>query len=387
MRQFNYKANDPKTKKDVKGTIQAETELAAGKLLIEQGLTPISIEEYDDSNPIEKFRNQVTTKDKIVFTRQFATLIGAGLPLAAALRTLAEQTDNKGMRNIIDEVLADIESGKNLTDACAKHPEVFDKVYLALLAAGEMSGTLDLSLKRLATQQEKDEAVMSKIRGALTNPLITLAVIIAVIVFLMIEVVPQVRDLYDSLGEELPVLTAVMVAGANFLMNQWWLLLIIIGIIVWAILMFRKTELGMRWAAIFKLNVPLFKGLFQRLYMGRFARTMQNLLSTGVSMLDSMQISADAMNNVVLKEEIDKAEVKVRAGKPLSEALREADYILPLVPQMASIGEESGKIDEMLGKAAQVYEDEVDEQVARISSLIEPIMMVLLAGMAGGIIG
>ena len=387
MRQFNYKANDPKAKKDVKGTIQAETELAAGKLLIEQGLTPISIEEYDDSNPIEKFRNQVTTKDKIVFTRQFATLIGAGLPLAAALRTLAEQTDNKGMRNIIDEVLADIESGKNLTDACAKHPEVFDKVYLALLAAGEMSGTLDLSLKRLATQQEKDEAVMSKIRGALTNPLITLAVIIAVIVFLMIEVVPQVRDLYDSLGEELPVLTAVMVAGANFLMNQWWLLLIIIGIIVWAILMFRKTELGMRWAAIFKLNVPLFKGLFQRLYMGRFARTMQNLLSTGVSMLDSMQISADAMNNVVLKEEIDKAEVKVRAGKPLSEALREADYILPLVPQMASIGEESGKIDEMLGKAAQVYEDEVDEQVARISSLIEPIMMVLLAGMAGGIIG
>lgn len=389
MKRFTYKASDPKTKKDVKGVIQAETERAAGKLLIEQGLSPISIEEESEGGLFSKLfqNNKVTSKDKIVFTRQFATLIGAGLPLAAALRTLSEQTENKAMRAIIDEVLADIEAGTNLTDACAKHPEVFDKVYLALLSAGEMSGTLDLSLKRLATQQEKDAAVLSKIRSALTNPLITLAVIIAVIIFLMLEVVPQVKDLYESLGEELPALTSVMVSGADFLIHQWWVLLIVIGGIVWFFMWFRKTDTGIRFAAKFKLNVPLFKGLFRRLYMGRFARTMQNLLSTGVAMLDSMQISADAMNNVTLKEEIDKAEKKVQAGKPLSEALKDADYVLPLVPQMASIGEESGKIDEMLGKAAQVYEDEVDEQVARISQMIEPIMMVLLAVMAGGIIG
>lgn len=387
MRRFTYKATDPKAKKDVKGVIQAETERAAGKLLVEQGLAPISIEEEQEGGFFSKFQSKVTTKDKIVFTRQFATLIGAGLPLAGALRTLSEQTENKAMRAIIDEILADVESGQNLTDACAKHPEVFDKVYLALLAAGEMSGTLDLSLKRLATQQEKDASVMSKIRSALTNPLITLAVIVAVIVFLMIEVVPQVKDLYESLGEELPALTAVMVAGADFLMHQWWVILIIIGGIVWFFIWFRKTETGTRAAANLKLNVPLFKGLFLRLYMGRFARTMQNLLSTGVAMLDSMKISAEAMNNIVLQDQIEKAEKKVQAGRPLSEALKEADYILPLVPQMASIGEESGKIDEMLGKAAQVYEDEVDEQVARISQMIEPIMMVLLAVMAGGIIG
>lgn len=387
MRRFEYKATDPKAKKTVKGTIQAETEREAGKLLIEQGLSPVTIEEEGEDGVLAKLSNQVTTKDKIVFTRQFATLIGAGLPLAASLRTLSEQTQNKGMKMIIDEILADVESGKNLTDACAKHPEVFDKVYLALLSAGEMSGTLDVSLKRLATQQEKDEAVMSKIRSALTNPLITLVVIVVVIVFLMIEVVPQVEDLYESLGEELPALTAMMVAAANVLIHQWWIILIVVGGLVWFFLAFRKTETGIRFSASFKLHVPLFKGLFLRVYMGRFARTMQNLLSTGVSMLDSMKISAEAMDNVVLQGEIEKAEKKVQAGKPLSEALKEANYILPLVPQMASIGEESGKIDEMLGKAAQVYEDEVDEQVARISQMIEPLMMVLLAGMAGGIIG
>ena len=389
MRRFTYKATDPKTKKTLKGVIQAETERSAGKLLIEQGLSPILIEEEQEGGFLSNLfhNNKVSSKDKIVFTRQFATLIGAGLPLSAALRTLSEQTDSKPMRAIIDEILADVEGGTNLTDACAKHPEVFDKVYLALLSAGEMSGTLDLSLKRLATQQEKDAAVMSKIRSALTNPLITLAVIIAVIIFLMLEVVPQVKDLYESLGEELPALTAVMVAGAEFLIHQWWVILIVVAVIVWFFIWFRKTDTGQKAAATVKINVPLFKGLFLRLYMGRFARTMQNLLSTGVAMLDSMNISAEAMNNMVIQEQIDKAEKKVQAGRPLSEALKEADYILPLVPQMASIGEESGKIDEMLGKAAQVYEDEVDEQVARISQMIEPIMMVLLAVMAGGIIG
>lgn len=388
MQRFNYKVLDPKTKKEVKGVIQAETERAAGKLLVEQGYTPLTITDVnDDVGIFSKFKNKVATKDKIIFTRQFATLIGAGLPLAAALRTLSEQTESKPMRAIVDEIIADVEAGKSLTESCSKHPKVFDKVYLALLSAGETSGTLDVSLKRLATQQEKDAAVMSKIRSALTNPLITLAVIIAVVIFLMIEVVPQVEDLYDSMGEELPVLTAILVAGANFLMHQWWVILIVVIAIVWFFAWFRKTDAGVRAAAGFKLNVPLFKGLFQRLYMGRFARTMQNLLSTGVSMLDSMQISAEAMNNVVLQDQIEKAEKKVRAGKPLSESLKEADYILPLVPQMASIGEESGKIDEMLGKAAQVYEDEVDEEVARISQLIEPIMMVILAVMAGGIVG
>ena len=387
MRRFTYKARDSKTGKMTTGAIQAETERAAGKLLIEQGLTPEKITEEREDGLLDKVKNRIRNKDVIVFTRQFATLIGAGLPLSNSLRTVAGQTENDAMKKVIEEILAEVEAGKSLTDSFSKYPEVFNNVYISLIRAGEASGTLDTSLKRLAEQQEKDEAMMSKIRGALTYPAIVLLVIIAVIVFMVIVVVPQVQGLYDDLGKELPFLTALLVQLANFLISCWWLVLIVLVVGIYFVAQFRKTDTGIRWAALIKLNVPLFKGMFRRLYMARFARTMQNLLSAGVSMLDSLKISADAMNNVILKKEIDEAAKKVQQGKPLSETLAGKDYILPLVPQMASIGEQSGKIDEMMGKAAQVYEDELDEQIRTISTLIEPVLMVVMAILVGGMVG
>ncbi len=387
MQRFIYKARDGKTGKIVKGSIQAETERAAGKLLIEQGYTPQTIEEEDEGF-FAKFQNKVTTKDKIVFTRQFATLIGAGLPLSTSLQTVAEQTESKPMRRIIEEVLADVEGGSTLYDSFLKHPEVFDNVYLSLISAGEASGTLDESLKRLATQQEKDADMMSKIRGALTYPSIVLVVILVVVIFMLIEVVPQVEGLYEDLGKELPTLTMIMVHAARFLMNFWWLIIIIVGGLLWAAIQFARTETGRRFFARFKLHVPMFKGLFLRLYSARFARTSQILLATGVAMLDTLRISGNAINNEIMEEEIDKTANMVKSGHPLSESLREnSEYILPLVPQMASIGEQSGKIDEMLGKAAQVYEDELDEQIRTLSTMIEPILMVIMAVIVGGMVG
>lgn len=387
MQRFIYKARDGKTGKIVKGSIQAETERAAGKLLIEQGYTPQMVEEEGQSFT-DKLQNKVSSKDLIVFTRQFATLIGAGLPLSNSLRTVAEQTTSKPMRRVIEEVLADVEAGKTLYDSFAKHPEVFDHVYLSLISAGEASGTLDDSLKRLAMQQEKDADMMSKIRGALTYPAIVLVVILVVVVFMLIEVVPQVQGLYEDLGKELPVLTSVLVEVAEFLMNFWWLVLIILGGVAWAFLQFMRTETGKHFFARFKLHVPMFNKLFLRLYSARFARTAQILLATGVSMLDSLQISGSSVNNEVIEDEIKQVSEEVRSGHSLSESLREhGEYILPLVPQMASIGEQSGKIDEMLGKAAQVYEDELDEQIRTISTLIEPILMIVMAVLVGGMVG
>lgn len=387
MQRFIYKARDGKTGKIVKGSIQAETERAAGKLLIEQGYTPQTVEEEGQSFT-DRFQNKVSSKDLIVFTRQFATLIGAGLPLSNSLRTVAEQTTSKPMRRVIEEVLADVEAGKTLYDSFAKHPEVFDHVYLSLISAGEASGTLDDSLKRLAMQQEKDADMMSKIRGALTYPAIVLVVILVVVVFMLIEVVPQVQGLYEDLGKELPVLTSVLVEVAEFLMNFWWLVLIILGGVAWAFLQFMRTETGKHFFARFKLHVPMFNKLFLRLYSARFARTAQILLATGVSMLDSLQISGSSVNNEVIEDEIKQVSEEVRSGHSLSESLREhGEYILPLVPQMASIGEQSGKIDEMLGKAAQVYEDELDEQIRTISTLIEPILMIVMAVLVGGMVG
>ena len=285
-----------------------------------------------------------------------------------------------------EDILSQVEAGKTLMEACSKHPDVFDQVYLSLIQAGEASGTLDLALKRLADQKEKDEGMISKIRGAMTYPAIVLLVIIAVVVFMIVLVVPQVKNLYSDMGKELPIATQILVGLSDFVINQWYIVLVAVAIAVWVFIQFRKTDTGKRWLAIVKLNIPMFKNLFLRLYNARFARTMQMLLSTGVALLDSMRMSGEATNNIVYFEQIKMAMEKVQAGKPLSEALKDKKYMMPLVPQMASIGEESGKIDDMLGKAAQVYEDELDEQIAAISTMIEPILMVIMALLIGGIV-
>ena len=388
MKKFSYKVKDRVTGKIIKGEISADSQRAAGKALIDQGyILQDDIYEVGQENALARFMNRITTKDKIVFTRQFATLIGAGLPLAQALRTVSEQTENKKMRSVVDDILASVESGSSLKDAFSKFPDVFDKVYLALIAAGEMSGTLDESLRRVATQQEKDAAMMSKIRGALTYPVIVLVVIGLVMTFMMVQVVPQVKQLYKDMHQELPFATQILIGISDFIINFWWLVLVGIGVAGYFFRQYLKTESGIKFAANFKLNVPLFSPLFRKLYMARFARTGQLLLSTGVAMLDMLNICGDAMNNVIVKKSIDEAGKLVQGGKSLSESLKGKDYILDMVPQMINIGEQSGKIDEMLGKTAQVYEDELDEQIKAISTLIEPILMVVMALMAGGLIG
>ncbi|MBR5939180.1 type II secretion system F family protein [Candidatus Saccharibacteria bacterium] len=386
MKRFSYKAKDKSTGKLIKGNIQAENERTAGRLLIEQGYVPESISEQGTG--LLSKGNRITTKDRIMFTRQMATLIGAGLPLAASLRTVVEQTQNKSMKNIAEEILANVEAGKSLHESFSHYPQVFNGVYLALIQAGEASGTLDLALKRLADQEEKDAAMMSKIRGALVYPGIILAVIIAVLAFMMIAVVPQVEDLYNDMHQELPGLTNILVDITNFFGSFWWLiLLIVIGIIGGIYYSVKYTTPGRKAMDAFKINVPIFGGLFRKLYVSRFARTCEMMLATGVPMLDSVKISINAVNNVVVEEEYSKALESIKGGKPLSKSLKDREYMLPLVHQMASIGEESGKIDEMLGKAAQVYENELDEQINNISTMIEPILMVVMAGLIGVVVG
>lgn len=387
MKRFTYKAKDTKTGKIVSGDIQAENEYAAGRLLISQGLAPQKVKEEKRGGIFAKFTDRVSSKQRIIFTRQFATLIGAGLPLSDSLRMVAEQTEDKPTKAMIEDVLAQVEGGKTLHEAFAKYPDVFNRLYLSLVEAGEASGTLDQSLKRLADQQEKDANMLSKIRGAMTYPAIVLLVIVVVIIFMMVSVVPQVESLYADMGEELPVMTQILVNASNFVMDFWWLILVLLVIAVWFVSQFRKTAVGQRWGALLKLNAPIFKGLFQRLYNARFARTAQMLLSSGVPMLEAIHISSEAMNNVILEKEMEEVAEMVRSGKPLSAGLKGRDYILPLVPEMAATGEQSGKIDEMLGKAAKVYEDELDERIAAISTMIEPILMVALALVAGGIVG
>jgi type II secretory pathway component PulF len=388
MKRFNYRAREKSTGKQVKGSIQADTERLAGRLLVQQDLIPDSIIEEGATNPFTKFNNRITTKDHIMFTRQLATLIGAGLPLSASLRTVVEQTENKGMQAVGEEILAATESGKSLYEAFSAHPNVFNGVYLALIQAGEKSGTLDIALARLADQEEKDAAMLGKIRGALVYPAIILVVIIAVLLFMMFAVVPQVRDLYADMNKELPGLTQALVSMTDFVVNFWWLILIIlVGGTAGLAFFVKRTPLGKKIADSFKIHVPLFGGLFRKLYVSRFARTAEMLLSTGVPMVDSVNIAIESVSNSVVEAEYSKAIELIKGGKSLSEALEDREYMLPLVPQMTGIGEESGKIDEMLGKAAKVYEDELYEQIENISTMIEPILMVVMAGLIGVVVG
>lgn len=386
MKTFVYTARDAETKKIVHATVQADSEREAAKVLIAQDMSPLSIAEQSSSSLLEKLTQRITTKDKVNFTRQLATLVEAGLPLTQSLRTIADQTKNKKMQVVVQEVIASVEGGKSLGDAFEKHPQVFDKVYLALVRAGELSGTLDEALKRVADQQEKDEAIMRRIRGAMYYPVIVLFVIILVLIFMLVTIVPQIDQLYAGLNKELPLLTKLLVGTASIIKNFWWLIIIVVGAIVYFMGQYFKTDSGIRVADALKLNTPLISNLFRKLYMARFTRTAETLLVTGVPMLDMLRITSDAVNNVHIAKGIDAAAERVKGGMALSKAIADQDYFTSLVPQMIKIGEQSGRISQMLGKVANVYEDELDEQIKALSTIIEPVLMVVMALMAGGIV-
>ena len=387
MRKFNYEARDKATDTIIKSIVQAESEMAAARVLTEQGFVPLDIKEVDESGGLfGSLTRRVTTKDKVVFTRQLATLIGAGLPLSQSLRTVLEQTENKKLQEIIQEIIADVEGGRQLSDSFGKHPEIFDKIYLSLVTAGEASGTLDQALKRVASQQEKDAAMVSKIRGAMTYPAIVLAVIMGVMLFMLLVVVPQVEKLYSDMHKTLPFLTAALIAVAKFTASFWWAELILLVGVIYFTRQYAKTGPGTRAFDTLKLNMPFVGSMFRKLYMARFTRTGQTLLATGVPMLDMLDLTATGVNNTIIEASIRRTAEKVKGGRALSVSLSREDYILPMVPQMIKIGEQSGKIDEMMGKTAQVYEDELDEEIRNISTAIEPVLMVVLAIVAGGMV-
>jgi type IV pilus assembly protein PilC len=323
----------------------------------------------------------------VIFTRQLATLINAGLPLSQSLATVEEQTTNKALKRVVGGIIADVEGGSSMANAFAKYPKVFNQVFVALVRAGETSGTLDKSLERLADQQEHDAEIMSKIKGAMAYPAIVLAVIVLVIGFMLMTVVPQVKQLYIDMKKELPFLTDMLVKTADFAIKYWWAVLLVMIGGIFLLRRYIQTDSGRRMMDQFKLNVPLFGNLFRKLYMARFARTAETLLATGVPLLETLKICSQAVNNVIVSEEILRAADRVKGGKPLSTALIGEDYILPFMPQMVKIGEQSGGIDAMLSKVATYYENEVDAAIKTISTAIEPILMVALAGMAGIMVG
>lgn len=387
MLTFAYKARDIASNRIVKSTVQAESEAEAGRLLMNRNLVPLDIvPEVNKKSFLSGLQNRITTKDKVIFSRQLATLINAGLPLSQSLHTVQEQTANKKLKAIVQEIISSVEGGRSLAASFAEH-HIFDELFIALVAAGEVSGTLDKALERIANQQEKDAEIANKVRGAMVYPAIVLVVIMGVIIFMLTTVVPQVENLYKSLNKELPLLTKLMVTAAHAMTQYWWVLLIALGIGIYFLRRYLSSPAGKRQFDTLKLNLPLFKDLFRKLYMARFARTAETLIMSGVPMLEMLKISANSSGNIPVKESILRAGEKVKTGKSLSDSLKTEPYILALVPQMIGIGEQSGGIDTMLGKAATFYENEVDNAIKTISTAIEPVLMVVLAVVAGGMVG
>lgn len=388
MINFTYTAKRADTGEIVKAEVQAQSEQAAAKLLIDQQLFPITITKKQEGSLADRITKggKVKAKDRVIFTRQMATLINAGLPLTQSLRTVQTQISNKNLQSVIAKVVASVEGGASLAEAFTAHPKVFNQTYVSLVAAGEASGSLDKTMERIAMQQEKDAAIASKIRGALLYPAIVLVIIILVLGFMLTTVVPQVAGLYKDLNRELPLPTKVLMALSNFIVHQWWLAIIALVGGGYGARAYFKTVRGKRALDQFKIKVPIFGKLLTKVYMARFSRTMGSLLATGIPMLRALEIVKDAINNIYLSEAIERAMEKVKGGKPLSTALESEPLFLILVPQMIKIGEQSGKIDEMLDRLAGSYESEVDDEVRNLSTTIEPIMMVLLGLIVGGVI-
>lgn len=384
MLSYRYTARDPSTGQDVKAEVQAEDEQSASKLIIKEGLVPIDIRLSEKSmGRLGSRFNRVKTKDKVIFSRQLSTLINAGLPLVQALRTVNAQSTSKPLKVVIGKVISDIEAGATLSAAMARHPQVFNRVYISLIAAGETSGTLDKALERLAIQQEKDADLISKVRGAMIYPVIVLAVMVAVLGFMLVKVLPQVQTLYEGLpGAELPMITKMLLLVSNFTVKFWWVVAILAGLGLFFTSRWAKTIAGRRFMDKLKMKAWPVGPLFMKMYMARFSRTGTTLVGSGVPLIQMLEITGEAVDNLHIKESLGRAADKVKGGKALSESLKNDPNFLELVPNMLSIGEQSGSLEQMLGKTADYYEKEVDDQIKAISTIIEPVLMVVLGVVA-----
>lgn len=386
MANFHYTAQN-KTGTVITGDVEASTRQAALDLIAKQDLKPISI--TDAKAGAKKFsfgKGRVKSKDLVIFTRQLSTMVSAGVPLLRALTTLAEQSESPALRTTLQEVMKDVQSGTTLGAAFAKHPRAFDDVYVNMVRAGEAGGILDSILKRLALQQEKNESIRKKVKSAMTYPTILMIITIGAFFGLMFFVVPTIGNILHDLGgpdAKLPELTQVMLNISNFMRNFWY---IVIGGIVGggiAAQQYLRTPAGKSQFHHIVIRVPAVGMIVSKVAVARFARTYASLVGAGVSVLEALRVTGDAIGNEAFREELAIAADGVKNGKQLSSMLGNSKLFPAIIPQMLSVGEETGQTQEVLEKVADFYEEEVDTAIDGISSIIEPVMIVIMGSMVG----
>jgi type IV pilus assembly protein PilC len=354
--------------------------------LRKQRLFPIKIEEKKAAGIKFSFGTGISTRDIVIFTRQFATMINSGLPLVQSLDILAKQSENKNLQKVIEQVLYDVESGKTLADALRRQNKVFTDLYVNMVAAGEAGGILDTILLRLATFLEKNDSLKRKIKGAMVYPGVIFTVAIGCVTALLIFVIPTFQKMFADAGVPLPLPTAIVVAMSKFLMAYWWA---VFGSIIAFVAGFRayyKTPNGQLNIDRLSLKAPVFGPMLRKTAVARFTRTLGTLVSSGVSILEGLEITARTAGNRVIHDAIMESRTSIAGGETISEPLKRSGVFPPMVVQMIHVGEQTGGLDEMLTKVADFYDEEVDAAVETMLSAMEPIMIVFLGGIVGGMV-
>lgn len=333
-----------------------------------------------------KFGRGVKTRDVVVFTRQFATMINAGLPLVQALDILAQQTENKTLAGVTRQVVYDVESGQTLADALRKHPKAFSDLYVNMVAAGEAGGILDTILQRLAQFLEKNDAIIRKVKGAMVYPAVIMSVAVIAISVLLIFVIPTFQNMFASVNLDLPLPTRIVIGMSNVLKSYWWAIIGVVGISVFALTRYYKTAAGHLQIDALMLRFPVLGDLLRKSAVSRFTRTLGTLISSGVSILDGLEITARTAGNMVIHNAVMESRQSIAGGDTISAPLQRSKVFPPMVISMIAVGEQTGGLDEMLSKIADFYDEEVDAAVGTLLSLMEPIMIVVLGVIVGGMV-
>jgi type IV pilus assembly protein PilC len=379
---------DTRKGRTIKGELEAADEKIARLQLKRRNLTvkKIKVKPKDLFANVSFMQPKVTAKDIVIFTRQFSTMIDAGLPLVQGLTILAEQADNRTFRKILKQVTKDVEGGSTLAEALKKHPKIFDNLFVNLVAAGEVGGILDTIFQRLANYIEKAQKLKSRIKGAMTYPIVVVCIAVIVITVILIFVIPVFEDLFASAGQSLPAPTQLVVSMSRFFKGN---IHYIIGAVIVLIIAFKKyrgTETGRKQTDTISLKLPVFGNLLKKVAVARFTRTLGTMISSGVPILDALEVVARTSGNVVLEQVIFDVRSSIAEGQPIAEPLAETDIFPSMVTQMIAVGEATGALDTMLEKIAEFYEDEVDTAVDALTSMLEPMLMVFLGGAIGGLV-
>jgi type IV pilus assembly protein PilC len=387
MPEFVWKGVNRKGKKK-KGEMEAESENFVRLTLRRQGIEPSKIK----PKPKDLFENvkflqpRVTEKDIVVMTRQFATMIDAGLPLVQCLEILYGQQENRTFKRILKNIKEDVEEGSTFADALKQHPEVFDDLFVNLVAAGEIGGILDIILNRLAAYIEKASKLKKKVKGAMTYPIVVMCIAVLVVAVILIFVIPVFQTMFADFGRALPVPTQVVVNLSNFVKN--YILYMIVGLVVCVFLFrrFYRTEKGRAIVDDLILKTPVFGMLLRKVAVAKFTRTLGTMISSGVPILDSLDIVAATAGNKTIEEALRETRQSISEGRTIAEPLADSEVFPSMVVQMISVGEATGALDTMLAKIADFYDDEVDAAVDALTSMLEPFMMVFLGGTIGGLV-